>query len=233
MILLIDTSTNVCSVALANGDGVLQSEELYDQKAPHASNLTPMIERLVEKAGAKMTEIDAVAIGSGPGSYTGLRIGASTAKGICYALSVPLIAIGTLEIMAEQMFAQEPAADVVAPMIDARRMEVYTAVYSRSGCLVEPCALVVDETAYMRFLRDGELYLGGDGAEKCKSVITSPNAHFIDHIDPLARNMARLAYRKFLNNDFADVAYFEPFYLKEYVAVVSQNKALRGVGNNK
>ena len=230
MILLIDTSTNVCSVAVCNGMNVLAHEELMGENAPHASNLTLMIERVVAQAGKTMNDIEAVALGEGPGSYTGLRIGASTAKGICYALSVPMIAISTLEIMAEQMFAQNPAAQTVAPMIDARRMEVYTAVYNRDkGCLAEPCALVVDESAYQRFLAMGDVYFGGDGADKCKSVINSESAHFIDDINPLACNMARLASRKFANEEFVDVAYFEPFYLKEYVAVISQNKALRGL----
>lgn len=226
MILCIETSTDVCSAALAEAGKTIAHKELIGMNA-HAATLTPLIEELLAEAGISMSELDAVAVSSGPGSYTGLRIGVCTAKGICYALSKPLIAINSLHIIAEAIFESCPEAKYAVPMIDARRMEVYTEIINRDGEIVMDVeAKIIDETSFAEKLAHEELYLGGNGADKCKSVITSENAKYADNIMPLAKNMSKLAQDKFESKQYESVAYFEPYYLKEFVATTPKNKVL-------
>lgn len=223
MILCIETSTDVCSVALCE-NGVASSHlELFNSNA-HANNLTPFIEKLFDNNKISIKDIDAVAVSSGPGSYTGLRIGVSTAKGICYALNKPLIAVPTLDIIAEAIFNSNPEINIVAPMIDARRMEVYTQLISRSGNHISDVeAKIIDNNSFAEDLLKNKISFGGNGAMKCKPFIVNSNATFVPNIFPLAYNMAKLAQNKFDAKNFESVAYFEPFYLKEFVATVSKN----------
>lgn len=228
MILCIETSTDVCSVALVEKGEVVAHNEKIGTNA-HASTLTPLIEEMVGKSGRSMKEIEAVAVSSGPGSYTGLRIGVSTAKGICYALNKPLISVNSLHVVAEGIFNADKDAKLAAPMIDARRMEVYTEVINRDGEISLPVeAKIIDEHSFEEELQKNEIYFGGNGADKCSTVINNKNAKFVAGIMPLAENMCRLAQYKYESKQFESVAYFEPFYLKEFVATTPKNKVLEG-----
>mgnify|MGYP002411438590 CR=1 FL=1 len=183
--------------------------------------LSPFIQKGLDELKANNLTPDAVAVSGGPGSYTGLRIGVSTAKGLCYGYDIPLIALDTLQVMTESVLkAKETETDaLLCPMIDARRMEVYTALFnSKSETVKEVSAEVIDEQFFQGVLANNTVYFFGNGSDKCKSVITHPNALFISGIEPLAENMIRLAEDKFERNQFVDVAYFEPFYLKEFQA---------------
>ena len=194
-ILHIETSTSVCSVAVSEDSQVIFEQQTLEGPS-HAAVLAPFVDEALSFAESHAIPLDAVAVSSGPGSYTGLRIGLSTAKGVAYARNVPLIAVPTLKLITvgPLLYDDEmPDNALLVPMIDARRMEVYAAVYDRAP-----------------------VYFMGDGAEKCKAVIDHPNARFVDNVHPLARHMAPLAERAFLDGDFVDTAYFEPFYLKEF-----------------
>ncbi|WP_128545684.1 tRNA (adenosine(37)-N6)-threonylcarbamoyltransferase complex dimerization subunit type 1 TsaB [Larkinella soli] len=227
LILSIDTSTTVCSVALHQGDGLqtvrlLSCYELFAEKSS-SGMLTTLIRDAVRQAGHQLTELDAVAVAKGPGSYTGLRIGVSTAKGLCFALDKPLLAVNTLEAMAEQVrpFYESGTAEspALCPMIDARRMEVYCAAYDPEGAELMPTtALVVDETSFPDLLSRGPVVFFGNGAAKCRAVLAhQPNAVFIDEvIHPSARTVGRRAAAAFEAGRFEDVAAFEPFYLKDF-----------------
>ncbi len=227
-IIHIETSTSVCSAALST-DGVVKCHfENFDGPS-HASLLGVYIKQLMEYARDKEVKIDAVAVSSGPGSYTGLRIGVSEAKGLCFGLGVPLIAVPTLELLAcAALFRNYFEEDVLyCPMIDARRMEVYSAIYDNALACVKPVgAYIVDENTFADELNDKRVIFFGNGAEKCKSVITHPNALFLDKVVPLATDMLALAERAFREGRFEDVAYFEPFYLKEFVATTPKNKVI-------
>lgn len=226
MILCIETSTDVCSVALVDKGQTIAHAERIGTNA-HASTLTPLINQLMNNHGYTMSQLEAVAVSSGPGSYTGLRIGVSTAKGICYALSKPLIAVNSLHIIAEAIFKAVPDARIAAPMIDARRMEVYTQLIDREGGIITDVeAKVVDTTTFASELRFDRIYFGGNGSEKCQTVITNTNAIFVPDVLPLAENMAHIAQYKFDTKQFESVAYFEPFYLKEFIATTPKNKVL-------
>ncbi len=195
--------------------------EKEDRQGPsHAVKCGVFVKEALSFAESHAIPLDAVAVSEGPGSYTGLRIGFSTAKGVAYGRGVPLITVPTLQVLAVPvlLYHEEMADDsLLVPMLDARRMEVYTAVYDRALRTIEEVnAKVIDGDSFASLLEGRELYFFGDGAEKCKEVIAHPNAHFIDHIVPLAKNMLPLAERKMMNGDFADVAYSEPFYLKEF-----------------
>jgi len=169
--------------------------------------------------------LQAIAVSSGPGSYTGLRIGVSQAKGLCYGLGIPLIGIPTPQLMASMMRDRVGEGELLCPMIDARRMEVYATVFDRSLNTIRPTAAdIVDENSYADLLDKQSVVFFGDGAAKCRSVITHPNARFIDDIHPLAIGMVPLAEKAFQEGRFQDTAYFEPFYLKEFVATVPKNK---------
>ena len=227
LILSLETSTSVCSAALAR-DGQLLAERVSYEGKSHATLLTVFVEQILAETGIEATALDAVAVSQGPGSYTGLRIGVSAAKGICYATGAKLIAVDTLKamaIMAEKTVSDHP--NLYCSMIDARRMEVYTAIYNADlEQISNTRALIVDSDSFANELRNNTIAFYGDGAGKCQSVITSPNARFIDNICPLAANMVQLAEDAFAAADFKDVAYFDPFYLKDFVATVAKHKVL-------
>jgi len=225
-ILHIETSTDVCSVALSEDGAVLFSKEDFEGPQ-HAVTLGVFIDEVLSMADSHAKPIDAVALSCGPGSYTGLRIGASMAKGICYGRDLPLIALPTLKVMSVPVLLMDelPEDALLCPMIDARRMEVYAAIYDRAlNPVKEVSADIVTTDSYTEYLEQHPVYFFGNGAAKCKEVITHPNARFVDGIQPLARWMFPLADRQFLDGTFQDVAYFEPFYLKEFVATVAKNK---------
>ena len=219
-ILSIETSTSVCSVSVSQDGMSVFSKE--DHEGPsHATVLGVFVDEALAYADARDIRLDAVAVSCGPGSYTGLRIGVSMAKGICYGRDLPLVALPTTEVMCVPVLLYHDLPDdaLLCPMIDARRMEVYSAVYDRALNLQrEIAADVIDAHSYASFLDEHPVYFFGDGASKCRSQLVHPNAHFIDGIEPLARLMFPLAEKAVRLGDFKDVAYFEPFYLKEFVA---------------
>ncbi len=226
MILSIDTSTEVCSVALSDEGKTLKSLE-YSGAPNHASRLAPMIAELMDQACLSYRELEAVAVSSGPGSYTGLRIGVSTAKGIAYAAGLKLIAVPTLSVMARAIFDADPECRMACPMIDARRMEVYTTIIGRDGQIILPtAAVVIDEESFGTELAHNEITFGGNGSDKCRGILASPNARFVAGIRPLAADMAKLAHDKLAAGQVESVAYFEPLYLKEFVATTPKNKVL-------
>ena len=217
LLLAIETTTKNCSVALFENSKLLQFKEQNSDEYLHAEQLTFFIEEVVEKSNITLKEIDGIVLSKGPGSYTGLRIGTSTAKGFCYSLDIPLISVSTLKAMAFVMSKKEDYK-FYCPMIDARRMEVFASIYDQSNNEVrEIRADIVDEYIYAQFLQDKVLFFG-DGALKCKAIINNPNAHFIDGVFPSAKDMGILGFEKFANKDFEDIAYFEPYYLKDFVA---------------
>mgnify|MGYP003968971689 FL=1 len=217
LILGIETATKNCSVALfKDGIAIAEKEHISDGYA-HAEQLTLFIQDVIDSANINLNKVEAVALSKGPGSYTGLRIGTSTAKGLCYALDIPLIAISTLKAMAFAMDKNEKSA-IYCPMIDARRMEVFSALYDPNNKQIRGVqADVVNENTYEEFLAN-EIMFFGDGSLKCQEIINHKNAKFIEGIHPSAKNLGTLAKAKFENNDFEDVAYFEPYYLKDFVA---------------
>ena len=217
LILGIETATKNCSVALFKDGIVIAEKEYISDGYSHAEQLTLFIQQVIDSAKITLKKIDAVALSMGPGSYTGLRIGTSTAKGLCYALDIPLIAISTLKAMAFAMAKNEKSA-IYCPMIDARRMEVFSALYDVNNKQLRGVqADVVDENTYVEFLAN-EIIFFGDGSLKCQEIINHKNAKFILGINPSAKNLGILAKAKFENKDFEDVAYFEPYYLKDFVA---------------
>ncbi len=230
-ILCIETSTSVCSVAYCEDGKVVSSKELYEINS-HASHLTVLIDELfTEPNTPTLQAIDAVAVSSGPGSYTGLRIGVSTAKGICFGLGKPLIAIDSLTIMSYPVVKsntlETEAATLFCPMMDAKRMEVYTSLFDREMNQIEPIsAKIIEEDAFLDQLQTSKIVFFGNGAEKCQSTITHVNASFLSDSHPLAKNMATLVEEKYQNQQFEDVAYFEPFYLKEFMITQSKKKVL-------
>jgi len=221
MILNIETSTNVCSVAL--GDTTRCELTLSDFKGQnHAALLGVFVQQALDFVRNQNVELQAVAVSAGPGSYTGLRIGVSTAKGLCFGKNIPLIAIDTLQIMnvaARKQITAPSHSALFCPMLDARRMEVYCKIFDEKGNVFRPTkAEIVDENSFADLLSAHQMYFFGNGAEKCKTFLTAQNAHFVDNIVPLAENMLALAAVEFHAGDFADTAYFEPFYLKEFQA---------------
>lgn len=219
-ILNIETSTSVCSVAASqDGQTIFVKEDL--QGPSHNVSLGIFVDEALSFVDSHAIPLDAVAVSCGPGSYTGLRIGVSMAKGVCYGRNLPLIGIPTLEVLSVPVLLHHdlPEDALLCPMIDARRMEVYAALYDRGLNVKRPIAAdIVDETSYLEYLDRHPVYFYGNGAAKCREKITHPNAHFIDGIHPLARMMFPLAEKAVANEDYKDVAYFEPFYLKEFVA---------------
>lgn len=220
LILSIETATKSCSVALAKNGQLVDCIEEVSEKYSHAEQLTVFIESILAKHQFKMKDLDAIAISSGPGSYTGLRIGVSTAKGLCYALDIPLISVSTLEAMAE-LKKTDFTEHMLCPMIDARRMEVYCAMFSNEG-QTEVQAKVIDEDSFAAELENGPVLFFGDGADKCQDTLRHPNAQFELGVYPSARGMIALAQQKFSEKQFEDLAYYEPFYLKEFVAGVKK-----------
>ena len=219
-ILHIETSTEVCSVSVSQDGTSIFSKE--DFKGPsHAVVLGVFVDEALSFIDNHAIPLDAVAVSCGPGSYTGLRIGVSMAKGICYGRNIPLIGIPTPEVMAVPvlLFEDLPEDALLCPMIDARRMEVYAAIYDRALTVKrELGADIIDENSYTEFLAEHQVYSFGNEAAQCREKITHPNAHFIENIHPLAKWMFPLAEKAMAKEDFKDVAYFEPFYLKEFVA---------------
>lgn len=219
-ILSIETSTNVCSVAVSQDGACIFSKE--DHEGPnHAVKLGVFVDEAMSFADSHAIPLDAVAVSQGPGSYTGLRIGTSMAKGICFGQDLKLLSVPTLELMAVPVLLREEVEEgaLLCPMLDARRMEVYSAVYDRSLKTVRGIeANVVDADTYREYLDRGVVYFFGNGAEKCMPVINHPNARFIKGVEPLAKWMFPIAERRYLSNQFEDVAYFVPFYLKDFVA---------------
>lgn len=227
MILCLETATPSCSVALVHNGEVLACEE--DPKGQnHSEKITLFIDSVMKKAGISYNQLDAVAVSMGPGSYTGLRIGVSTAKGICYAVSKPLIAVSTLEAMA---YGVEPHGREAlrVPMIDARRMEVYAAIFDENVNKIKDTeAVIIDENSFADLKKDHHLYLFGDGANKCAEIFANDaNITVIKDFYCSAKYMNTIAQQKFNNDDFVDVAYFEPFYLKDFVPGTPTVKGLK------
>lgn len=225
-ILHIETSTSACSVAVSeDGQVVFKKEDLNGPS--HAVSLGVFVDEALSFADSHAMPLDAVAVSCGPGSYTGLRIGVSMAKGICYGRDLKLIGLPTLKVQCVPVLLYHdelPEDALLCPMIDARRMEVYAAIYDRALKTVRDISAdIVDENSYREFLDRHPVYFFGDGAAKCKEKITHPNAHFIDGIRPLASMMFPLAEKAVAEGKYEDVAYFEPFYLKEFVAGKPKN----------
>ncbi len=216
-ILNIETSTTVCSVSISENDTLLASKEI-DNGYSHAENLHVFIKELLTETNLNPNDLNAVAVSKGPGSYTGLRIGVSSAKGLCYALNIPLISINTLQILAN-CIKNKNEKYFYCPMLDARRMEVYTAVYDFNLNEDLPTeALIVDEQSIEKYKKYSSIYFFGDGMPKCKELLSAlPNANFIEEVKPSAKNMVNLSYQKIINKQFEDVVYFEPFYLKDFM----------------
>jgi len=236
LILCLETATEVCSVALFR-DNLLLGLRESSARNVHSSMLTVFISEIIKESGIKLIDLDVIAISKGPGSYTGLRIGVATAKGLCYALDKPLIAVPTLQAMAVGMALLPAPAGVgengpggmfLCPMIDARRMEVYCALYDDRGLETEEVrAEIIDEQSFGEILAHNRIVFGGEGAKKCKPFLGSnPNALFLDDYMASARSMHSLATEKFIQREFEDLAYFEPFYLKDFIAGKPRVKGL-------
>lgn len=221
-ILNIETATTNCSVSLSKEGETFILKEDYGNGYSHAERLHVYIEEVLEQANLSLKDIDAVAISKGPGSYTGLRIGVSTAKGLCFAVDKPLISISTLEALAHQVKVDD---GIIIPMLDARRMEVYSAVFNTNHKQIrEVQAQVLDENSFADYLALGKVYFIGNGVEKTKTLIEHPNAVFIEGKLPSANEMSQLAFDKYKKDDIEDVAYFEPYYLKDFIAIKPKPK---------
>ena len=222
IILNIETSTKNCSVSIADSGKIIAFKELNNGNYSHAEVLHPFIENILKEGNISKPEINAIAVSKGPGSYTGLRIGVSAAKGLSFALNIPLISIDTLTSLS---FAVSINRGVIAPMLDARRMEVYAAIFDKQHKKIrEIKAEIIDQTSFSDELQKGEVYFLGDGAHKCKETINHKNAIFIDDKFPSSREMATLSYDKYKKGDIENVAYFEPFYLKDFIVIPEKKK---------
>ena len=226
-IILIETSTALCSTALVE-NGVLASYRESSAPKAHASLTAVFIQEMLDERGLTLADCDAICVSKGPGSYTGLRVGVSTAKGLCFGSEKPLLAVGTLDTLVAQAQIND-IPDLIGdpryiiPMIDARRMEVYTAVFENGAQITETAPMIIDENSFAEYLEQGPCLFIGDGAGKCADVLKHPNAHF-RQCYPKASSMLSPALAALKAGDFNDVAYFEPFYLKEFVATVSKKK---------
>lgn len=222
-ILLLETATKTCSVALAADDTILSIRE-SNMANSHSSVITTYIDEVVSSAKKNIADLDAICISMGPGSYTGLRIGVSTAKGLCFALGKPLIAVNTLQSMAMHFISLHPDLmhehTLLCPMIDARRMEVYMAVFDKNGAFIkDTSAEIVDENSFSDFRLKQKIIFFGDGAEKCKAILSKQqNFLFEDHFQNSAAGMLNTAFKNFESRTFVDTAYFEPFYLKDFLS---------------
>ena len=216
-ILNIETATKNCSVALAFEGKLIAIKEINSGSYSHAELLHPFVKEVLEMAKISIDQIQAIAVSKGPGSYTGLRIGVSAAKGFCFAQNIPLISIETLRSLSHSLAIDN---GVIAPLLDARRMEVYSAVFSSDYEQIRAIeAQIIDKNSFEEYLKQGKVYFLGDGAEKCKDLLTHSNAVFIEDQFPSAKEMCALSYVKYKKNDIEDVAYFEPYYLKDFVAL--------------
>jgi len=217
LILSLETSTNVCAVALFEGDKLI-GEAIISTEKSHSKSLVTLVASTLEDCNVPISALSAVAISKGPGSYTGLRIGTSFAKGICYSLDLPLISIDTLDGMIESLSEKKPKM-LFCPMIDARRMEVYFKISDRSGKVVsETQPKIIEPSSFSELLDNHSILFFGDGSEKCQPVINHENAFFSNDFNMSAKGVGKLAFSKFVSDDFENMAYFEPFYLKEYKA---------------
>ena len=217
LILNIETTTTNCSVSLSFDGETLVLKEDYNNNYSHAERLHVYIDDVLKEANIKSSQLHAIAVSKGPGSYTGLRIGVSAAKGLCFALDKPLISISTLEALAYQVQVNE---GVIVPMLDARRLEVYSAIFDTNYDQIrETQAQVLDETSFLSYLDKGKVTFIGNGVPKTKELITHLNAIFIEDKLPSSNEMSQLAYTKYEKNDIEDVAYFEPYYLKDFIAL--------------
>lgn len=235
LILHIETATDVCSVALSQGDQQLSLVE-SGQERSHAILLNQFIRQAMDEAGFSLKQLDGVAVSKGPGSYTGLRIGVSTSKGLAYGLDIPLLASGTLENMAHGVLTRPQSFKLLnsygdnllfCPMLDARRMEVYSGFYTRNiSQFREVSADIIDGDSYREILNRYQVCFFGNGAAKCKDALSHPNAHFLEDIEPSAGFMIGPILKKYRHKLFEDVAYFEPFYLKDFIATVPKKKVL-------
>lgn len=230
-ILCIETGTNTCSVALGKGGVLVDLEENHDKENNHSKLLTVFVNKLLNRQNLKVSDLSAVCVGKGPGSYTGLRIGVSVAKGLCYGAGIPLLAVGSLHAMALGMIEQltedttTVKPQILCPMIDARRMEVYTQQFDLGGnSLSEVEALILDEKSYESLLQQKSILFFGNGSHKFKDFVSAPNALFWDDFLPSARFMISEAEKHYRNEKFEDTAYFEPFYLKDFIATIPKNK---------
>jgi tRNA threonylcarbamoyladenosine biosynthesis protein TsaB len=215
LLLNIETSTTNCSVSLSKEGETLVLKEDYSTNYSHAESLHVFIDNVVKSAKIKLSEIDAIAVSKGPGSYTGLRIGVSAAKGLCFSLDKPLISVSTLESLSHQV---KPDKGFIVPMLDARRMEIYSAVFDAHHHQIrEIQAQILIENSFSGYLETDKVYFIGNGAEKTKTVIKHKNAVFIENKLPSANELGKLAFEKYKNNDFENLAYFEPFYLKDFI----------------
>ena len=222
LILNIETATKNCSVSLSYKGEILAIKELNDGNYSHSENLHVFIEEVLRSKSKSFEEIDAIAVSKGPGSFTGLRIGVSTAKGLCFSLDKPLISISTLDSLANAIVVENDA--IIVSLLDARRMEVYSAVYDGNyNQIREVKAEIINSNSFKEFLEKGKVYFLGDGAEKCKELIKHKNAIFLVDYFPSAKQMTKLSYDKYKKNDIEDVAYFEPYYLKDFMITKKQN----------
>lgn len=221
-ILNIETATKNCSVALAKNGETILCKEISELGYSHAEKLHVFIEEVCNESSIQLKDLQAIAVSKGPGSYTGLRIGVSAAKGFCYALDIPLISVGTLAVLASQAVSIAKENDLIIPMIDARRMEVYSAIFNNKLEKVREIeAQIIDENSFASI--ENTVYFIGDSSEKAKTVLTKSNFIFLDEIVyPSAKDMSAISFQKFLNKDFEDVAYFEPFYLKDFLITTSK-----------
>lgn len=220
LLLSLETSTQTCSVALHNKGVLLANQEVLEPRSA-ASQLAVSIQNVLRAATVKPTELQGVIVAAGPGSYTGLRIGVATAKGMCYALHIPLIAVNTLDVLASLGRDQINLSSeevFLCPMLDARRMEVYCKLVSYHQHELEPTqAKIIDEHSFMDYLSKGRVYFFGEGASKCRSIIKHPHAKFLENIVPLASRLGEMGYAKWLSQEFEAVDSFEPFYLKDFL----------------
>ena len=221
-ILNIETATKNCSVALAKNGETILCKEISELGYSHAEKLHILIEEICSDCSIQLKELNAIAVSKGPGSYTGLRIGVSAAKGFCFALDIPLISVDTLAVLASQAVTYAKENELIIPMIDARRMEVYSAIFNNKlEKIREIEAQIIDENSFASI--ENKLYFVGDSSEKAKTVLTQSNFIFLDEIVyPSAKDMSAISFQKFLNKDFEDVAYFEPFYLKDFLITTSK-----------
>ena len=217
LILSRETSVDTCSVALHQNDELLSTEMILEPQA-HAAKLALLIESVMKKGKHTFAELNAVAIASGPGSYTGLRIGTSTAKGLCFALNIPLLAVNTLELLIYQATFHNPDKALLCAMIDARRMEVYSMLADADGVAIkETASEIIEAHSYQMILEKHKILFFGNGAPKCKDLINHPNAYFLDDQVPNAASLGQMAYKKLKQNQIEDLVHFEPFYLKEFL----------------
>ena len=221
LILSIETATKVCSVALLDKDTILGTQEIYVERS-HSEFLAIMIQDLLKYAGKSASDLSAIAVSKGPGSYTGLRIGVSTAKGLCFGLDIPLIAINSLMAMAYEVKKYDSSSFDLCPMLDARRMEVYCLVADQDlGVKQTTQARIIDENSFSEELNTTEMLFFGNGMNKCREILSgNKNAHFVDDVHPRAINIGFLAYGKYKNQEFENTETFEPFYLKDFIATV-------------